>query len=152
MALPVKTTMEDVDTIVGYLKAKPTGATLSEAKAVIGTKPLDGRNVWPVIAEGKPSGREEMVYNVEPFRGAIRAGDWKLVWTTVLPSKLELYDLAKDAETNPAKVKQLQARIEQLARESAKPLFMEAAKTAVFGGIFGPAPIPTEDNTATAEP
>lgn len=49
-------------------------------------------------------------------------------------------------------MKALQARIEQLAKESAKPLFMETAMQAVFGGIFGPAPIPTEENTATAEP
>ena len=41
---------------------------------------------------------------------------------------------------------------EQLAKESAKPLFMETAMKAVFSGIFGPAPIPTEENSATAEP
>lgn len=49
-------------------------------------------------------------------------------------------------------MKELQARIEKLAAQSAKPLFMEASVKAVFGGLFGPAPIPTEENTATAEP
>jgi hypothetical protein len=27
-------------------------------------------NVWDTIAEGKPSPRKEIIYNVEPFRGA----------------------------------------------------------------------------------
>ena len=123
------------------------------------SKPLDGRDVWPAIAEGKPSGRDEVVYNVEPFRAAVRHGDWKLVWSNLLPSKIELFNLADDpneqtnlADQQPEKVKELQARIETLAKESAKPLFMETAMQAVFKGIFGPAPIPTEDNTATAEP
>lgn len=32
-----------------------------------------------------------------------------------------------------------------LAKGSAKPLFMETAMQAVFSGIFGPAPIRTEE-------
>jgi arylsulfatase A-like enzyme len=111
------------------------------------------------MAEGKPSGRDEVIYNVEPFRGAIRQGEWKLVWRCMLPTSVELYNLTQDpyettnlADAHPDKVKALQARLEQLARESEKPLFMETAMGAVFDGIFGPAPIPTEDNPATAEP
>lgn len=129
------------------------GAPLAKSKA------LDGTDVWPAISEGKPSGREEIVYNVEPFRGAVRRGDWKLVWKSVLPSKLELYHLTDDpyettnlADQQPAKVKELQARIEELAALSAKPLFMESAMKAVYAGVFGPAPIPTEDDPSTAEP
>lgn len=45
MGLPVKTTIEDVDTMIGYLKNKPTGATVADAKAVLGGRPLDGRKV-----------------------------------------------------------------------------------------------------------
>lgn len=136
----------------------PTLAKLAGASTAK-SKPLDGRDVWPAIAAGKPSGRGEVVYNIEPFRGAVRQGDWKLVWRCMLPTSLELFNLADDPDetTNlagrePEKVKALQARVEQLAKESAKPLFMEAAMQAVFSGVMGPAPIPTEENSATAEP
>ena len=136
----------------------PTLTKLAAAPAGRG-KPLDGLDVWPALSEGKPTGRRELVYNVEPFRAAVRQGDWKLLWKAVLPSKIELFNLATDpnettnlAAQEPAKVKELQARIEQLAGEAAKPLFMEASVKAIFGGLMGPAPIPTDDNAGTAEP
>jgi arylsulfatase A-like enzyme len=123
-------------------------------------KPLDGHDVWSAMAEGKSSGRDEIVYNIEPFRGAVRKGDWKLIWKNLLPSKTELFNLANDpnetnnlADQNQEKVQELRLRIEQLAGEATKPLFVECAAQAVFTSIFGPAPIPTdEDDTATAEP
>jgi arylsulfatase A-like enzyme len=122
-------------------------------------QPLDGVDVWPAIAAGEPSGRTEVVYNIEPFRGAVRAGDWKLVWLATLPSQVELFNVARDpnettnlAPQEPEKVQELQARIGKLARESAKPLFMQTAVNAVFGGVFGPAPIPFEEDSSTAEP
>src|SRR5436190_24330198 len=43
MALPVLTTAEDVSDLVSYLKTKPTGATLTEAKAAIKKSVLDPR-------------------------------------------------------------------------------------------------------------
>lgn len=155
---PGKIPAGEVKELIHVVDMLPTIAALSSASTAR-SKPLDGINVWPAIAEGKPSGRGEIIYNVEPFRGAVRKGDWKLVWRAVLPSSLELYNVVEDpnetknlAEQHPDKVKELQSRIEQLSRESAKPLFMETAMAAVFSGIFGPAPIPTEDNPATAEP
>lgn len=121
--------------------------------------PLDGMDVSRSILEGRTSPRTEVVYNIEPFRGAVREGNWKLVWKTLLPSKVELFDLSKDptettnlADAHPEKVKELQARIEQLSTQATKPHFMETSMQAVFSGIFGPAPIPTEDRSDTAEP
>jgi hypothetical protein len=43
MPLPVLTTAEDVRDLVSYLKTKPTGATIAEAKAAIKKSVLDGR-------------------------------------------------------------------------------------------------------------
>ena len=45
MALPLKTTVGDVRDIVRYLKTKPTGATLTEAKAAVDKKLLDARKL-----------------------------------------------------------------------------------------------------------
>jgi len=41
--------------------------------------PLDGKDLWPTIAEGKPSPHDAILMNSVPRSGAIRAGDWKLV-------------------------------------------------------------------------
>jgi arylsulfatase A-like enzyme len=130
----------------------PTLATLAGANANK-AKPLDGLNVWASIAEGKPSPRHEVVYNIEPFRGGVREGDWKLIWRTPLPSALELYNIAQDpsektnlADTNPQKVAELQKRIEQLAKESAKSLFLVNAFEAVKGSAHGAPALPTEDS------
>ena len=51
MSLPVKTTADDVRAISKYLKAKPTGATVGEAKAV-NKSMVDGRKVAAYIAWG----------------------------------------------------------------------------------------------------
>ncbi|MFT3989330.1 arylsulfatase B [Aestuariivirga sp.] len=95
------------------------------------SKPLDGMDMLPAIADGAPPPRSEVVYNIEPMAGTVRQGDWKLVWKAVLPPKLELFDIAKDpsestnlAEQNPDIVKKLQARIVELAAQMSPPLFL----------------------------
>ena len=45
MALPIRTTVEDIQAVCGYLAKKPTGADLKEAKAVLDSKVLDGRKL-----------------------------------------------------------------------------------------------------------
>ena len=129
----------------------PTLAGLAGASTSKG-KPLDGVDVWSTISEGKPSPRQEVVYNVEPFRGGVRQGDWKLIWRTPLPSQIELFNIVQDpyektnlADQNPQMVAQLQKRIEELARESAKSLFLVDAYASAWGAAHGAPSLPNED-------
>jgi arylsulfatase A-like enzyme len=41
--------------------------------------PLDGRDIWPVLTQGKPSPHDEILLNTTSRSGALRVGDWKLV-------------------------------------------------------------------------
>ena len=45
MSLPIRTTVDDIAAVCGYLVTKPTGATLAEARAVVDRKRLDGRKL-----------------------------------------------------------------------------------------------------------
>jgi arylsulfatase A-like enzyme len=105
-----------------------TGADLGKSKA------LDGMDVWQALAAGQASPRQDMVYNVDPGIGSVRDGKWKLVWNAMLPPKVELFDLEANpgeatdlSATNPEKVAELQARVVDLARSMAPPLFFETA-------------------------
>jgi arylsulfatase B len=145
----------EVKEVMHVVDMFPTFAGLAGANVNKG-KPLDGLDVWSTISEGKPSPRQEVVYNIEPFRGGVRRGDWKLVWRTPLPSALELYNIAEDpsektnlADKNPQKVAELQKRIEELARESAKSLFLMDAFKAVTSAAHGAPALPNEDGYFT---
>src|SRR6516225_9956942 len=141
----------EVKDMIHVVDMFPALAGLAGASLTKG-KPLDGLDVWPTISEGKPSPRTEVVYNIEPFRGGLRQGDWKLIWRTPLPSAIELYDIPQDpsektnlANSNPQKVADLQKRIEQLAKESAKSLFLVDAFAAVKGMAHGAPSLPNDD-------
>lgn len=119
---------QTVDGIIHAVDIYPTLAALAGASTAR-CKPLDGMNVWSTIAEGKPSPRHELIYNIEPFRAAMRQGDWKIVWRTLIPTSVDLYNLAEDpyeknnvAAAHPDKVAAMQSRIESLGKEAAKPL------------------------------
>jgi arylsulfatase B len=118
-----------VDGMIHAVDMYPTLARLAGASTAK-CKPLDGLDVWQTVSEGKPSPRTEIVYNIEPARGAVRQGDWKLIWRKPAPSALELYNIPLDpseinnlARQHPDKVAELQKRIEELTRVSAKPLY-----------------------------
>jgi arylsulfatase A-like enzyme len=115
-------------------------------------KPLDGLNLWPTLADGAPSPRTEVVYNVEPFRGALRQGDWKLIWRTMLPSSVDLYQLLDDpseqtnlASAHPDKVAAMQQRLNTLAAESAKPLFLLDQFKVIQKNMAGEPVLPIEE-------
>ncbi len=147
-----------VDEPIHIVDMYPTLAAV--AGAPLGTaKPLDGLDVWPTLSARRPSPRSEVVYGVEPFRAAVRQGPWKLVWQATLPSKVELYDLSRDASetTNvaaehPAQVAALQRRAEALAREAVPPLIMGEALGVVRSVLFGSVVIPAEVGAVETQP
>jgi arylsulfatase A-like enzyme len=140
-----------VNGLIHAVNIYPTLSRLT-ASSTAKCKPLDGLDVWPAISEGKPSPRTEIVYNIEPFRGSIRQGDWKLVWRTLLPSLVELYHITQDpsernnvAAANPDKVAALQERLNALAKESAKPLFLVDQMKVVMKNMQGEPILPGEE-------
>jgi len=105
--------------------------------------PIDGRDILPLLTGNGPSQREELVINVAPRGGAIRAGDWKLVVGSgersagedalgdapKPPSETtELFDLSHDpaestdlAAMHPEKVKGLLSRYHAHAAQAVPP-------------------------------
>ena len=112
--------------------------------------PMDGRDMWKTLAEGETSPNEDILINVEAFRGAVRKGDWKLIKVALLPGKTELYNLAKDpgettnvAEQNPEIVRDLEARLMAYAKQQkpsewimAQPAFVGEQGKTVFDPDF----------------
>lgn len=129
-----------------------TGASTSKCK------PLDGIDAWDAISQGSQSKRTEIVYNIEPFRAAIREGDWKLIWRTMLPSSVDLYNIAQDpsettnlAAQHPERVVAMQKRIEELAKQAEKPLFLVDQFKVVMHGMHGQPILPTDEAFADIE-
>ncbi len=73
----------------------PTLLAVAGAKGSPG-HPFDGKDMWAAIADGAPSPHEDILINVEAFRGAVRKGEWKLIKIALLPGKTQLFNLAKD--------------------------------------------------------
>ena len=98
--------------------------------------PFDGKDMWATIADGAPSPHDDILINVEAFRGAVRKGDWKLIKIALLPGRTQLFNLAKDlsetadvAAENPEIVKDLEARLLVSAKErETLPLDQGAAR------------------------
>ncbi len=110
----------------------PTVLALAGAKASP-DKPLDGKDIWATVAEGRPSPHDDILVNVEAFRGAIIKGKWKLVKIALLPGKIELFDLIADpaekndvAAQNPEVVRDLESRLIAYARQQKPSEWMKA--------------------------
>jgi arylsulfatase A-like enzyme len=154
---PGKIKPQTVDGLIHAVDLYPTFASLAGA-ATAKSKPLDGVNVFETIAQGKASPRSEIVYNIEPFRGAVRQGDWKLVWRALLPSSVELFNLAQDpyeqkdlAAANPEKVAIFQQRLNALAKDAAKPLFLVDQFKVVKKNLMGEPILPTDEDFSGIE-
>lgn len=116
--------MHDVDlmpTLLYLAGVKPHG------------KPLDGLNMWPVLTGQQKTLHDNILINVEAFRGAVRKGNWKLIKIALLPGKVELYDLSKDpgetnnvAKQNPEVVKELEELLLNYAKQQKQSEWLKA--------------------------
>lgn len=120
-------------------------------------KPLDGKNAWDTITAGKPSPNEDILINVEAFRGAIRKGPWKLIKTGTLPPKTQLYDVVRDpgeqenvAAQHPQVVADLEARLLAYAKEQKMSEWLKAQVD--FLGFQGETALDTGYNTDGGSP
>jgi arylsulfatase A-like enzyme len=134
---------------LGMVDVMPTVLALAGAKGSP-DHPFDGKNIWATLVHGQPSPHDDILINVEAFRGAIRKGNWKLVEIALLPGKLELFDLSKDSgEQNnvasefPEIVSDLQARLLAYAKQQkpslwikAQPAFLGAQGKTIFDPDF----------------
>ena len=146
---PAKLKPRVVDAPLAMVDVMPTVLALAGAQ---GSKyhPFDGKDIWQALAEGASSPHEDILINVEAFRGAIRKGDWKLVKIALLPGKTELFDLSKDpgeqhnvADQFPEIATDLEGRLMAYAKEKkpsewikAQPAFLGAQGKTIFDPDF----------------
>jgi len=97
------------------------------------SKPFDGKDATATIVDGQPSPHEDLLINVETFRGALRKGKWKLLKIALLPGKTELFDLEQDpgesqnlAATHPDIVQELEARLLGYAKQQKPSEWLKA--------------------------
>ena len=146
---PTKLKPRIVNEPLGMVDVMPTVLALAGANGSP-DHPFDGRNIWPAVAENQRSPHEDILINVEAFRGAIRKGNWKLVKIALLPGRTELFDLSEDpgeqnnvADRYPEIVSDLEARLVAYAKEmkpsewiKAQPTFLGAQGKTLFDPDF----------------
>jgi len=113
--------------------------------------PLDGRDAWPTITQGKASPHTEIVLSVPGFEDsetgtpAIRVGDFKLVGDELYDIRRDPYEKNNIASTHPDQVTSMKSRLAQLAAERRKPEAHEKisnSRVVVFGEEENKTPLP----------
>lgn len=117
--------------------------------------PLDGKDAWPTIAQGKPTPHTDILLNTTPNGGAVRAGDWKLVVSRGMEDPdnpnvnkgretVELFDLKADpyetrnlADKNQERVANLRDRLNGYAQQAVAPKSKPAPKGFVAPKVWG---------------
>jgi arylsulfatase A-like enzyme len=129
---PAKLKPRIVDDALHTVDIMPTllslaGGTLSADRLT------DGKDIWPTLAQGVASPHDDVLINVEAFRGAIIKGKWKLVKIALLPGKTELFDLSSDpgektnlADKNTDVLKDLESRLMEYARQQKTSEWLKA--------------------------
>jgi arylsulfatase B len=146
---PTKLNPGIVNEPLAMVDVMPTVLALGGAKGSP-DHPFDGKDIWSTLAQNQPSPHEDVLINVEAFRGAVRKGNWKLIKIALLPGKTELFDLAKDpgeknnvASQFPEIVNDLEARLLAYAKEmkpsqwiKVQPAFLGAQGKTIFDPDF----------------
>ena len=122
-----------VDLPLHIVDIMPTVLALAGAPPNPADRPLDGKDIWGTVAEGKPSPHDDILVNVEAFRGSVIKGRWKLVKIALLPGRTELFDLSVDpgektdlAAANPEIVRDLESRLVAYARQQKPSEWLKA--------------------------
>jgi arylsulfatase A-like enzyme len=144
-----------VDEPLHHVDIMPTLLALAGGQGGL-LHPFDGKDAWATLAEEAPSPHDEILINVESYRGAIIRKDkdnghyWKLIKYATLPGKTELFDLSEDKEEEnnlaadrPDIVQELEARLVAYAEEQkfsewlkAQPEFIDAQGNPAFDPDF----------------
>lgn len=126
-----------VDMPIHLVDMYPTFVGLAGG-AIDPLKPSDGIDVWQSIKTGAATERKELALDVSQLRGAIRIGDWKLVYNGHLeaidmnkdgPDRWELFNIVSDpyeendlASTNSELLAEMQDRLDYYIEKAASPL------------------------------
>ena len=118
------------NTITAQIDWFPTIVGLAGGSLSAGP-PLDGLDIWGVIAEGAPTPHAELLHNYDTsstptagFRGALRRGDLKLI-VFGKNNSAQLFNLSKDptettdlSDALSAVTTQMRSRLEQFGHEA----------------------------------